>query len=148
MSDIKAEIAAYMLQNYICAAICENDQVAIDWLLLDGNVGEEVDKNTHSLRSLSNDEILTPPETGFIATCRLLGLDWQWLRITLKNAISPGPLANDSGSVKYLPRIVIVQAPEPCYNSYYDSPKYTGQRPCNEADYDSDRARQTPESEH
>lgn len=95
--------AAHILQNRICAALCDDDAEAISWLLLS--------------RKPTLEQIKTPNPDSFIYLCRMIGIRWNLLRKTLISAVE---ISNP----------VIAQTYEQCYYKRDDSRSPNGSRAC------------------
>jgi len=125
------EAAAMILQAVICDAVCAPDmqtrEDAREWLLLYG--------------SPSIDEIIQPEPMSCIGACRMLGLDWHWLRKTMRLAVKIDTIPAALVTKRHL---TLVHNNELAYNRVYEQethradPKHTA----DEADNDRDRARQ------
>lgn len=124
---------ARMLQTVICDAVCASDadtrHDAQEWLLL------------HNDPTI--DEIIQPDPMSCIGACRMLGLNWHWLRKTMKLAVKIDTIPVALVTKRHL---TLVHNNELAYNRVYEQEQ---QRPSfpecatDEADNDRDRARQT-----
>lgn len=102
------ELAADILQKAICKAVCDQDSVAKDWLLLRS-------KPTFI-------EIASPTPGSFIAICRLLGLNWLKLSDSLREAVAiePAPERGWVGPRITRKHLTLVPSSEPVYTGKHD----------------------------